>query len=170
MDNNGVMRSLRYLLHYDDARMAELLVLGGYRGEKKEGGREALMTGLLKREDEEGFFACSDEVLTNFLDGLILYRRGPSDKPKPTPRTYSINNNIILKKLRIAFELREEDMIDIFARGDFEISGTELSALFRRPGHKNYRHCGDQLLRKFLKGLTVSGRAQASAGSNLDRQ
>lgn len=158
MDNNAVLRSLRYALNYNDARMAEILALGGYRSEK--GGQETLMKSLLKQEDEPGFMVCSDEALIRFLDALIVHRRGPSDQARKNEPISSINNNMILKKLRIAFELREEEMISTFALGEFEISGTELSALFRRPGHKNYRHCGDQLLRKFLKGLAVSGKAR----------
>ena len=168
MDNNTVLRSLRYALNYNDAQMAELLALGGYRSEK--GGEESLMKSLLTREDEPGFMTCSDEALIRFLDGLIVHRRGPSESARKASSPSSLSNNLILKKLRIAFELREDDMIDTFTRGGFEISGTELSALFRRPGHKNYRHCGDQLLRKFLKGLAESGRAQTSAGSNFDRR
>jgi uncharacterized protein YehS (DUF1456 family) len=167
LDNNTVLRSLRYALNYNDARMAELLAMGGYQGDKA--GLEALMVRLLKKEDEKDFEACSDKALTAFLNGLILHRRGPLDrkgsgkspsagdasgeKGRAAPAA-ALNNNLILKKLRIAFEFREEDMIRTFARGGFTIAGTELSAMFRRPGHKNYRPCGDQLLRKFLKGLS----------------
>ncbi len=60
-----------------------------------------------------------------------------------------------LKKLRVAFELKEEDLHAILASVDFPVSKPELSALFRKPGHSNYRTCGDQLLRNFLKGLTL---------------
>ena len=70
-----------------------------------------------------------------------------------------ITNNLALKKLRIAFELQEDDLVDIFNRAQFRISRPEISALFRAPGHKNYRVCGDQVLRNFLKGLTLRLRA-----------
>ena len=60
----------------------------------------------------------------------------------------------MLKKLRVAFELKDQDIIDILASVDFAVSKAELNALFRQPGHNNYRPCGDQLLRLFLKGLT----------------
>lgn len=149
MDNNTVLRSLRYALNYNDAKMAEVLSLGGYPADA------AYMESLLLKDDEEGFENCSDEVLTRFLDGLIIHRRGPSDRKEPEGRSFSINNNMILKKLRIAFEFREEDMIRTFGKGDFEISKSELTALFRKRGHKHYRDCGDQLLRRFLKGLSV---------------
>ena len=69
------------------------------------------------------------------------------------------NNNVVLKKLRVAFQLTDVDMQQAFADAGFAISKPELSALFRQPGHKNFRLCGDQLLRNFLKGLTLRVRA-----------
>ena len=65
----------------------------------------------------------------------------------------------VLKKLRVAFQLKDVDMHEIFAAAGFPLSKPELSALFRQPDHKNYRACGDQLLRNFLKGLTARVRA-----------
>jgi uncharacterized protein YehS (DUF1456 family) len=70
----------------------------------------------------------------------------------------SVTNNDILKKLRIALELKDVDIIEILKLADFEISKTELSALFRNPEHKNYRECGNQLLRRFLDGLIIKKR------------
>ena len=71
------------------------------------------------------------------------------------PVQWPINNNIILKKLRVAFELKDADLHDILQAADFPVSKPELSALFRKEGQKNYRPCGDQLLRNFLKGLAL---------------
>ena len=65
-----------------------------------------------------------------------------------------LTNNITLKKLRVAFELRDDDILAILDSVSFIVTKTELGALFRKPGHNNYRPCGDQLLRNFLKGLT----------------
>jgi uncharacterized protein YehS (DUF1456 family) len=131
--------------------MTKVLSLGGMDLDPRE------MEALLKHDDEEGYILCSDETLIRFLDGLIIHRRGPSDRPQPAASpVYTVNNNLILKKLRIAFEFREDDMIRTFAKAEFVISGTELTALFRKRGHKHYRECGDQLLRRFLKGLSVA--------------
>ena len=66
-----------------------------------------------------------------------------------------LTNNDILKKLRVALELRDDDIIEILELSDFEISKTELSALFRKEDHPNYKKCGDQLLRNFLNGLII---------------
>ena len=71
------------------------------------------------------------------------------------PVELPVTNNIILKKLRVAFELKEDDMHAILKAAGFPVSKPELSALFRKFGHTNYRTCGDQLLRNFLKGLAA---------------
>jgi uncharacterized protein YehS (DUF1456 family) len=118
---------------------------------------QSIVTGLLKKEDEEGFVNCGDVVLGYFLDGLILYKRGRKEmKPGETRRADSrLTNNTILKKLRIALELKEDDMLAVLKLADVDISKSELTALFRKEGHKNYKECGDQFLRKFLKGLSI---------------
>jgi uncharacterized protein YehS (DUF1456 family) len=115
------------------------------------------LTGLLKKEDEEGFVNCSDDVLGYFLDGLILHKRGRKEiKPGETRKFNSrLTNNNILKKLRIALELKEDGMLGILKLANVDISKSELTALFRKEGHKNYKECGDQFLRKFLKGLFI---------------
>ena len=62
---------------------------------------------------------------------------------------------MVLKKLRVAFELKDVDMHATFADAGFPVSKPELSALFRQRDHRNFRLCGDQMLRNFLKGLTM---------------
>jgi len=66
-----------------------------------------------------------------------------------------LTNNDILKKLRVALNLRDEDIIHILTLVDFTISKSELGALFRKEDHPNYKPCGDQLLRNFLNGLII---------------
>jgi uncharacterized protein YehS (DUF1456 family) len=66
-----------------------------------------------------------------------------------------MTNNDILKKLRVALKLRDEDIVKILSLVDFKITTTELSAIFRKEDHPNYKECGDQLLRNFLNGLII---------------
>jgi uncharacterized protein YehS (DUF1456 family) len=66
-----------------------------------------------------------------------------------------LTNNDILKKLRVALNLRDEDIIQILKLAEFEISKSELGAIFRKEDHPNYKPCGDQLLRNFLNGLII---------------
>ena len=110
---------------------------------------------FLRREGEEGYQACSDRVLARFLDGLVIRRRGRLEGASPRPLEQRITNNVVLKKLRVAFELQDADMHQVFEAAGFPVSKPELSALFRQAGHKNFRPCGDQMLRNFLKGLTL---------------
>lgn len=66
-----------------------------------------------------------------------------------------LTNNDIFKKLRVALKLKDDDIIQILKLVDYEISKTELSAIFRNEDHPNYKNCGDQLLRNFLNGLVI---------------
>lgn len=155
MLNNDVLRSLRYLLKINDSKVVDIIQLSDFSAPLDE-----VSTYLLK-EDEAGFVACPDEVLAHFLDGLVVFKRGKDDSRPAQPVELPMTNNLILKKLRVAFELKEEDLHNILRSVDFSISKPELSALFRKAGHNNYRPCGDQLLRNFLKGLTQRARPEA---------
>lgn len=66
-----------------------------------------------------------------------------------------MTNNDIFKKLRVAHKLRDDDIIKILKLVDFNVSKSELNALFRREDHPNYMECGDQILRNFLNGLII---------------
>ncbi len=151
MTNNDILRSIRYMLDLSDIRVAELAQLADADLviEKDDVQR------FLKKEDDEEYLNCRDRVLACFLDGLVIDRRGKKEGQEARPVESRISNNLVLKKLRIAFELRDDDMHTIFAEAGFPLTKPELSALFRQPGHKHYRACGDQILRNFLKGLTL---------------
>lgn len=149
MIHNDVLRSLRYALAISDGALVDMIKLGGQPVTI-----EAVRT-YLKKEDEDGFVRCPDAVMGHFLDGLVFHRRGKDESRPQLPLQLPVSNNDILKKLRVAFELREDDIRQILATVDFPVSKPELSALFRKVGHDNYRACGDQLLRNFLKGLTL---------------
>ncbi len=150
MINNDVLRSVRYALDLGDAKVVEIIKLAGHEI------AQADLASFLKKEDEEGFVECGDEIMVSFLDGLIIHRRGKMEsRPEQDKKPQRLTNNTILKKLRVAFELKEEDMHKVLELAGFGVSKPELSALFRVKGHKNYRACGDQLLRNFLKGLTL---------------
>jgi uncharacterized protein YehS (DUF1456 family) len=155
MINNDVLRSVRYMLDLSDARIIGIAQLSDPEFALD---RPRLLS-FLKKEGEPGFEACDDRTLLHFLDGLVLHCRG-RDASKPAPPIESrVSNNLVLKKLRVAFELKDADMHQIFEVAGFPVSKPELSALFRQRDHKNYRACGDQLLRNFLKGLTLRFRA-----------
>ena len=149
MLNNDVLRSLRYTLDISDAQMVDIIKLSGKQVIPSD------LAAMLKKEDEEGFTPCDDELMAHFLDGLVFFKRGKDDSRPAQPLELPVTNNMVLKKLRVAFELKEDDMHTIMNSVDCPVSKPEMSALFRKFGHSNYRTCGDQFLRNFLKGLTL---------------
>lgn len=157
MINNDVLRSIRYMLDLSEPKIIEIAQLAdpGLSIDR------AQVQAALKKEDEEGFAPCPDALLAHVLDGLIVQYRGRDESVPPRPVETRVTNNVVLKKLRVAFELKDLDMHAIFETAGFPVSKPELSALFRQPQHKNYRPCGDQLLRNFLKGLTLRLRPNA---------
>lgn len=146
MSNNDILRGLRYSFHFHDHKMAEIFALGG----KTVFAEEVAL--WLKKEDEPEFKKLHDKDLAHFLNGLIILNRGKKDDQIPEAEK-SLNNNLILRKLKIALNLREEDMLEIFAVRGFRLSKHELSAFFRSPTQHQYRECKDQVLRNFLMGL-----------------
>jgi uncharacterized protein YehS (DUF1456 family) len=147
MTHNDVLRSVRYLLNLSDAGFAGIFRLG----EREVSGAE--VESFLKKEDEEGYQLCGDRVMAHFLNGLVVYRRGKDESRPPQPVEVPVTNNTVLKKLRAAFELKDDDIIALLAGTGLRVSKAELGAFFRRPDHRNYRECGDQFLRNFLMGL-----------------
>lgn len=111
--------------------------------------------GILKDEEDEHFVLCSDEGLELFLNGFITHKRGPSDKK--TPSLYPLTNNSVLKKLRIALNFQDEEMLDIFEAGGLKLSRSELTPFFRKEDHKHYKRVSDRILKNFLAGLEKGG-------------
>jgi uncharacterized protein YehS (DUF1456 family) len=146
--HNDVLRSLRYLLNVSDAAMVDIFRLGTREVSRAE------VVAFLKPEDDDGYQACGDKALAHFLNGVITYKRGKDESRPPQPVELPVTNNTVLKKIRVAFELKDDDIIALLQRSGLGLSKTELGAFFRRPDHRNYRECGDQVLRNFLKGLS----------------
>jgi len=113
----------------------------------------AHLEALLKRRLDKGFELCSYEELGVFLDGLVTLKRGPSTKKKDENEVVELTNNLILKKLRIALELKEAETEIIFGLAEVELSKQQLASLFRKESHKNFKPCSDELLMSFLEGL-----------------
>ena len=151
MTNNDFLRRLRYALNIKDNIMVQIFKKGNITVTKED------VLDYLKKDIDEGFKKLSNNDLISFLDGLIIQKRGKKEDGTPVPKikvTKNNLNNILLRKLRIALAFKSYDMIRIFKLGGIEISEGELSALFRREDHKNYKECGDKYVRVFLKGLT----------------
>ncbi|MAR89638.1 MAG: DUF1456 family protein [Pseudomonadota bacterium] len=145
MNNNDILRQLRKLLALNEHRLAELYALAGPAMPA-----DALRN-RLRQPNEPGFQPCEDSTLLQLLAAIIIQQRGPG--PNPPPAAESLTNNLILKKLRVAYQLQDADFYAIFAAEGEPLPKQQLKALFRKPGHKNFMPCPDRLLRVFLKGL-----------------
>ncbi len=160
MTNNDCLRRIRYILDLGDSKMMNLF------SQANQNVTRAEVSAWLKKDDDEDFVECSDTMFATFLNGLIIERRGKKDGAQPEPEK-RLNNNIIFVKLKIAFNLRADDILSILALADVRISKHELSAFFRRPDHKHFRQCKDQILRSFLKGLQLQYRNEIESDELL---
>ena len=154
MKANDILRRIRYVLDIDDARMIAVFA----EAERKVTGTQ--IRAWLKKDDDPDYEECGDAMFATFLNGLINQKRGKQGGPQPDAEE-NLNNNVVFRKLKIAFNLQAEEILSILSLADLSISKHELSAFFRRPGHKHYRDCKDQILRNFLKGMQIKYRGES---------
>jgi len=152
MHNNAILLQIRDAASLDDARLVAIFALGG------ESVDEATTQAMLCDPSGPDAMKCKDDSLLRFLDGFILEQRGQSptiDEPTAL-RSERLSNNVVLKKLRIALQLKEDDVLRILASGGTALSKRQLGALARKRGNKHYRVCSDEVLASFLAGLLNS--------------
>jgi uncharacterized protein YehS (DUF1456 family) len=150
MTNNDYLRALRHVMNIPDSRVVELIELTGYLVTPEE------VASYLKIEGEPGHEPCPHEVMSHFLNGMVLFKRGRDEsRPLPTAEV-PVSNNLVLKKLRVAFELKDTDIIALVEKsGTLKVTKSELGAFFRSRDHRNYRECGDQFLRHVFRSLSL---------------
>jgi uncharacterized protein YehS (DUF1456 family) len=155
--NNDILRRFRYALDISNPKMLEIFRVAGQEID------QTVLLALLKKEGEEGFLDCSNNLLEDFFDGFITVKRGKQEgiPPKSVTSGKERTNNIILRKMRIALEMKDQDMLAVMSLAGVMVTKSELGALFRGREHKNYKECGDQFLRSFLNGLTNRYRLEA---------
>lgn len=151
MTNNDILARLRYLFNYNDLKVVELYKLAGSDIQESD------VINWLKKEEEPTYISMSDKELAFFLNGLIIEKRGEKDGTQPEPEEFLTNNNI-LRKLKIALNLKSEDILALFALIDKKVSKPELSSFFRNPDHSSYRPLMDQYLRNFLTALQLKSK------------
>lgn len=153
MNNNDILRRLRYALELNDQSMIDLFALVDQQVERNQ------LKNWLKKEKDTGFAICNDKTLATFLNGFIVHKRGKRNNEIPIAES-RLTNNIILMKLKIALNLKSDDILELLKLADFPLSKAELSALFRRKDHQHYRECKDQILRNFMQGILLKYRQQ----------
>lgn len=151
MNNNDILRRLRFAFDLNDDQMMKLFKLGGYEATRAE------VSDWLKKEDDPLHKSLVDVMLATYLNGFIVEKRGKKDGEEPKPEK-KMNNNLVLRKLKIALTMNDTDMLDVFGLVGFHISKHELSAFFRNPANSHYQPCKDQILRNFLVGLQIKYR------------
>ena len=152
---NDILRSVRYALDLGEKHVVRLAGLGGQTITR------AQLSAYLLKEGEAGQQPCPDVILAAILNGLITDKRG--SRGEPMVAESKLDNNLVLKKLRIAFSLRDHDIEALVTSAGSTLSRSELNAFFQKPGHKNYKVCGDQVLRQFLAGLARQYRGPGAA-------
>jgi len=157
MTNNDILRRIRYIFDFNDSKMIAVFGLADHQVTREQ------ISGWLKKNDDPAYLKCSDTLLAIFLNGLINDKRGKKEGSQPEPEQ-RLTNNIIFRKLKIALNLKAEGILEIMDLANLRISKHELSAFFRKPDHKHYRDCKDQILRNFLKGVQLKYR------SNIQRK
>lgn len=151
MNNNDTLRTLRYTFDFNDFEMIDLFAKGGRQTNREE------VSNWLKKDEDPAFKPIYDKDLAAFLNGLIILKRGQKDGEQPLPEK-SLSNNQVFRKLKIALELKDEDILEILGLIGFRFGKHELSAIFRNPTQSQYRPCKDQVLRYFLRGLQMKYR------------
>lgn len=151
MTNNDSLRSLRYTFDLDDLEVIKIFSLVDHLVTRTQ------ISDWLKKDDDPNFESLKGSELASFLNGFIVRNRGKKEDSIPAPEKW-MSNNLILKKVKIALDLKSGDIKNILNSAGASISDHELSAFFRKPDHKNFRKCQDQILRAFLKGLQTKYR------------
>lgn len=150
LTNNDILRCIRKAFDFDENTVIEIFSLADFNVTE-------VQVSTWLRGDGESVAQITDSELSLFLNGFINLKRGKSDSVQPKPED-SLNNNVVFKKLRIALDLKSEDILEIFQRVDLSLSKHELSSFFRKPGNKHYRECDDRIIQKFLLGVQASSR------------
>ncbi|MCH7323200.1 DUF1456 family protein [Solibacillus sp. MA9] len=161
MENNDILIRVRYALDLKNREMVEIFKLAGEKVAAEE--MPKILTKSLAKDEEVPAdydqIKLNDKKLEAFFNGLITFKRGPMPKKEgqtaPVQEKPDHVNNMVLKKLKVACQLTTEEMLDVLDDGGIAVSKGELGAIMRKPGHRNYKECGDNFTRKFLKGLSI---------------
>ncbi|WP_107037594.1 YehS family protein [Brumimicrobium mesophilum] len=161
MTNNDILRQIRFAFDYNDDKMMELFASAGLEATRSE------VCNWLKKEEDELYVKMVDKEMATFLNGFINEKRGKKEGAPMRPED-NLNNNIIFRKLKIALNLNDVDILDILDLANMRVSKHELSAFFRKPTQRQYRKCNDQFLRNFLYGMQLKYRSDMKPTKNTD--
>ncbi|UIP28763.1 DUF1456 family protein [Photobacterium sp. TLY01] len=155
MTNNDILRRVRDTFDFKNNTMIEIFAMADFSATEEQ------VAGWLEKDAAETFIKLTDTELAVFLNGLINFKRGKRDGEQPKPEAH-LNNNMVFQKLRIALNLKAEEILGMLQTVGVSLSKHELSAFFRKPENKHYRECKDDILRQFLSAVQRQSGANAS--------
>ena len=148
MINNDILRRISTILNFNDEKIQAVFALNQCEINAEQ------MVNFFKEKDDPTYKELLDIELASFLNGLIVDKRGPKEGP-PHQAESVLSNNAIFNKLKIALNLKADDVIAILELAELSLTTFELSAYFRNANNKHYNECSDQVLSSFIKGLKI---------------
>ncbi|EAP91965.1 DUF1456 family protein [Vibrio splendidus] len=151
MTNNEILRRIQHALNLKNAQIIKAIEQADVTVAHDQ------VINWLKDDNDKSCSTMKDKELAVFLNGFINLKRGKKEGVQPKPEV-ALTNNMIFMKLRIALNMKAEDVLDILEVVGISLSKYEIGAYFRKPENKNYKVCEDQLLCDFLNGVQFTNR------------
>ena len=151
MTNNEILRRIQHALNLKNAQIIKAIEQADVTVAHDQ------VINWLKEDNDKSCSTMKDKELAVFLNGFINLKRGKKEGVQPKPEV-ALTNNMIFMKLRIALNMKAEDVLDILEVVGISLSKYEIGAYFRKPENKNYKVCEDQLLCDFLNGVQFTNR------------
>ncbi|MEZ8792467.1 DUF1456 family protein [Vibrio splendidus] len=151
MTNNEILRRIQHALNLKNAQIIKAIEQADVTVAHDQ------VINWLKEDNDKSCSTMKDKELAVFLNGFINLKRGKKEGVQPKPEV-ALTNNMIFMKLRIALNMKAEDVLDILEVVGISLSKYEIGAYFRKPENKNYKICEDQLLCDFLNGVQFTNR------------
>ncbi|PMH73284.1 DUF1456 family protein [Vibrio cyclitrophicus] len=151
MTNNEILRRIQHALNLKNAQIIKAIEQADVTVAHDQ------VINWLKDDNDKSCSKMKDKELAVLLNGFINLKRGKKEGEQPKPEV-ALTNNMIFMKLRIALNMKAEDVLDVLEVVGISLSKYEIGAYFRKPENKNYKVCEDQLLCDFLNGVQFTNR------------
>ncbi|MFL9769186.1 YehS family protein [Vibrio cyclitrophicus] len=151
MTNNEILRRIQHALNLKNAQIIKAIEQADVTVAHDQ------VINWLKDDNDKSCSKMKDKELAVFLNGFINLKRGKKEGEQPKPEV-ALTKNMIFMKLRIALNMKAEDVLDVLEVVGISLSKYEIGAYFRKPENKNYKVCEDQLLCDFLNGVQFTNR------------
>ena len=151
MTNNEILRRIQHALNLKNAQIIKAIEQADVTVAHDQ------VINWLKDDNDKSCSKMKDKELAVFLNGFINLKRGKKEGEQPKPEV-ALTNNMIFMKLRIALNMKAEDVLDVLEVVGVSLSKYEIGAYFRKPENKNYKVCEDQLLCDYLNGVQFTNR------------